>query len=243
MIALLLLALSGVAVGVLDKARLEQAFSRESAARRAEASQRERAEGLVQKQEALLEEQESLLYSNRLLLAGQAWLRANMARTEQLLDECPAALRGWEWRYLRRQCHLELLTLGKHNGFVCTVAVAPKGDVIASGGFDNTALLWDATTGKRLHRLEHPKKMVGGTAFSPDGRWLATACGDYEEKGVVYVWDRATMKRVGEFESPPGMPRGLAFNSDSTLLAVSTSFSSKAEVRVQDWQARREVRA
>ena len=89
----------GVALGysrsLADTNRDLESAKTDAEVRRIEAeTQRERAE-------SLLTERESLLYANRMLLAGQAWTLAHTARAEQLLDECPATLRGWEWHYLK----------------------------------------------------------------------------------------------------------------------------------------------
>jgi WD40 repeat protein len=41
-----------------------------------------------------------------------------------------------------------------------------------------TARLWDPVTGEHLRTLTGHTSWVCGTAFSPDGRLLATASGD-----------------------------------------------------------------
>jgi spectinomycin phosphotransferase len=33
-----------------------------------------------------------------------------VARADEVLDDCPPALRGWEWHYLKRLCHADLHT-------------------------------------------------------------------------------------------------------------------------------------
>ena len=39
----------------------------------------------------------------------------NILLAERLLAECPLELRGWEWEYCRRLCHLETHTLPGHD--------------------------------------------------------------------------------------------------------------------------------
>src|SRR5437773_940460 len=41
-------------------------------------------------------------YYERIALAEREWSANNLSRVEQLLDACPADLRGWEWRYFKR---------------------------------------------------------------------------------------------------------------------------------------------
>jgi serine/threonine protein kinase len=59
--------------------------------------------------EALRREQRTS-YVRRIALADLEWWSNHVDRTEQLLGECPAELRRWEWHYLKRRCHAELLT-------------------------------------------------------------------------------------------------------------------------------------
>ena len=40
-----------------------------------------------------------------------------MVQVEKLLDDCPTDRRSWEWHYLKRLCHTELLTLRGHSGY------------------------------------------------------------------------------------------------------------------------------
>src|SRR5205085_9376081 len=62
----------------------------------------------------VLAEKENYLYLHRIILAEREWSANNVQRAEDLLDECPQKLRGWEWHYLKRQCRTELLNLSAH---------------------------------------------------------------------------------------------------------------------------------
>src|SRR5438552_1498321 len=66
--------------------------------------------------------------------------------------------------------------VGKGN--VTTIAFAPDGKTLASGGWDETVRLWDVETGKELRRLEgHQQGMIAALTFAPDGKHLATRGG------------------------------------------------------------------
>jgi WD40 repeat protein len=46
---------------------------------------------------------------------------------------------------------------------------------LAASGFDQTVRLWDVTSGDETLTLRGHRDLVAGVAFSPDGRWLASA--------------------------------------------------------------------
>ena len=50
-------------------------------------------------------------YGRTMEVAHQEWRENNVAATLALLESTRPELRGWEWRYLHRLCHSDLLTL------------------------------------------------------------------------------------------------------------------------------------
>ena len=67
-------------------------------------------------------------------------------------------------------------------------------------------LVWDATTGKELHRLEIPKS--GQVRFSPDGKQLAIL----PMEGEVWLWQPGQKPR--RYKGPKGWATALAFSPD-----------------------------
>ena len=61
---------------------------------------------------------------------------------------------------------------------------SPNQPILATAGPDNTVRLWEATTGRELHRLEHAAP-VNAVRFAPTGDHLISTT----ELGTVYVWD------------------------------------------------------
>ena len=125
--------------------------------------------------------------------------------------------------------------LNGHQGPVASVAVSPDGKLLASGGWDGTARIWDASTGKCLKTQRFPsliKKIkeaeregdepwAHSVAFSPDGRTLATAATVTSVAGEVDLWDtstgmlKATLKGIG-----PSVHQ-VVFSPDGRLLATA----------------------
>ena len=136
-----------------------------------------------------------------------------MGRVEKLLDALPDDQRQWEWNYLKRQCHTDLLTLQGLHGTIHGVAFSPDGTRIAAASWDGTAKVWDAATAQEILTLKNTDTCLS-VAFSPDGTRLASA-----SHGRTVVWDLASPQEVRELTGHPDVFFSLAFSPDGRRLA------------------------
>jgi eukaryotic-like serine/threonine-protein kinase len=228
--ALAILTLAGLAVALGYQSRLRAAIA-EAEHQRGIAEIAQAAEKREkQRVQSALEREADLHYFNRFVLAEREWQANGVQRAESLLDECPVDRRGWEWRYLKRLCHADLMTLRGHTNELWTVAFSPDGRILATGARDGTARLWDVTTGTSLGEpLAHPAP-VWTVAFGNDANRLATYSGDSKQPAVVRLWDLTRRKEV--FQSPPSPPGEflqMGLSPDGALLAWARRRSDQGD--------------
>jgi hypothetical protein len=163
-------------------------------------------------------------YGRTIHIAQQKLEENNVAGAVALLDSTRPDFRGWEWRYLDRLCHPELLNLKGHGDRVWSAAFSPDGARIVTASDDQTAKVWDAKTGVELLTIKGHTGPLTAASFSPDGLRIMTASLDRSAK----IWNAKSGSPILAFGGYgyTNLVYSATFSPDGSRIVTASSLNS-----------------
>lgn len=116
--------------------------------------------------------------------------------------------------------------LSPHQDRVLSVAFSRDGKRVACGCQGGTVVVWDATTGNQLQKIQVPGSDAYSVAFSPDGRMIGVGT----RKGTISIWEVATGKERCHVGDHAGVVWALVFSKDGRRL-----FSGSGDTTALVW--------
>lgn len=173
-------------------------------------------------------------YFQRIARADLELEAHNTAAAAKILDSCPEDLRGWEWNYLKGQCHTEVRNLKAHSHEAMAVDFSPDGRRLVSAGFDGKIRIWNIETGQELLSFDFLNKSPRDLKFSRDGTRLYAIGDDWMKPnaGAGGIWDASTGKLITQLEAATRTVWRIARAPDGETLAGTCPRS------VAVWEAR-----
>ncbi|KAL2889226.1 Vegetative incompatibility protein HET-E-1 [Ceratocystis lukuohia] len=121
-----------------------------------------------------------------------------------------------------------LRTLVGHKSDVSSVVFSNDRQRLASGSYDRTVKIWDATSGACLQTFESHFSFVTSVAFSNDGQRLASGSCDR----TVKIWDTTSGTCLQTLEGHGDYVKSVVFSNDGQRLA-----SGSDDRKVKIWDA------
>jgi hypothetical protein len=125
--------------------------------------------------------------------------------------------------------------LGRQGAPFLSAAFSPDGALLAVACDDKTVQLWQPHSQQLRRVLVGHTDRVWSVAFSPNGRLLASAAGEWEhqdEPGEVRIWDVTTGALLHSLTGHTGPVFSVAFSGDGKTVA-----SASADRTVRIWDA------
>jgi WD40 repeat protein len=130
----------------------------------------------------------------------------------------------------------QLMSLKGHRHVIRSIAVSPAGDCIASSANDNTVMVWDLSTGSRVHAFTDMAYAADNVAYFPDGRRLIVAV-----EGSMTIYCVGTWKALRSISMSPC--NGTSFSLSVNFLGtrIASTFCNNKRISVYDVEQQSEI--
>lgn len=113
------------------------------------------------------------------------------------------------------------------------LAFSPDGRFLASSGTQCDVIVWEVASRAEYARFLGHTDVIRDVVFSPDSRWLASAC--EVNDGTIRIWNLAEKREERVLPCHQSAVYSLAFNADGTLLASGSMDDTVRVWNTADW--------
>ncbi len=156
---------------------------------------------------------------NRVALASAALSSGEISHLRELLDGCPADLRGWEWRHLWRESDTSERKLELSDLELKSVLLLAGGEQLLCAGTAQPPRIQvvDLASGTVTRELVlETDESINNASLSADGGWLAV----FARLGALRLWDTRTWEPLPSLDAELHGWHGAAFAPAGLLLAA-----------------------
>jgi WD40 repeat protein len=120
------------------------------------------------------------------------------------------------------------ITFSPDGRYLALATTALNDGLIIDRSRASIARVWEIASGRQVARINNKISSVTAVAFSPDGKYLATAMENYNNPGVAWVWETASGREIAHLR-PQGGSRvstmrgmnAIAFSLNGKYLATA----------------------
>ena len=135
------------------------------------------------------------------------------------------------WDYHKRLSSLKPKILkGHHKKRVTSIAYSSDGNFLVSGSWDYCVVIWNASTGEMIKKLDGHKNCVRSIAVSPNNKYIASGSSLSRNIGQICIWNIESGDCLKTIDAHTEAVFALAFSPDNKFLVSGAERGRKKDL-------------